>query len=439
MKKNKSLVFLLALLMVYHCTSGDGKDSNSDTPDFEMKAPNIRIERFSNTKLLRGEGPVITNCGGKECTSSELSALSPVKIKAFPKQGLWKEYLQFQDGGDLKNPKYKSVLDLVGNYENGKKVGIWKRPDPETGKTISEIPYIDGKREGIVKTFNIANGEILSETFWKDDKMEGPFYLKSSKDGYLLEEGQHSNGKKNGTWKYYHFGKGTLKQMVNFKMDLLDGEEINYFDDGKSISSKGENRDDSRIGNWKTYYKSGTIQSEGNYAPRKDGVGDSKFERVGIWKEYFPNGKLFAEGTRKHVRNGNWSFYFNDGNIRYKGIMANEVMLQSGTVFDRTGKKLGEGKFFFSLVQINDETGDIKDSYKPDIPFTYFHENGKKRLEIRTAEDASEYDISGKEIGKGGADAQGRKNGCWKENGKVIYYMLGKERATMTANACGST
>jgi antitoxin component YwqK of YwqJK toxin-antitoxin module len=431
-----SILSILTLIFTIQCSSADNKEPDKDAPDFEMRAPNIRIERFSNTKLIRAEGPVITNCGGKECSGSEVESLGMGKIKSFPKHGEWKEYLQFQDGGDLKNPKYKNVLDLMGRYENGKRVGIWKRPDPETGKTITEIPYVNGKREGIVKSFSGSTGEILSETFWKNDKQEGPFYLKSSKDGYLLEEGSYIDGKKNGEWKYYHYGKGTIKQILHYKNDLLEGEEINYFDDGKSISSQGMNREDSRVGNWKTYYKDGAVQSEGNYAPRKDGVGDSKYERVGIWKEYYPNGKLFGEGMRKHVRKGNWSFYFNDGQLRYRGVMANEVMLQSAEIFERSGKKIGEGKFFFSLVMINDETGDIKDSYKPDIPFTYFHDNGKKRLDIISSENAVEYDASGKEIGRGGSDAQGRKSGCWKESGSVMFYMLGKARPTMTANAC---
>ncbi|WCL47621.1 LIC20035 family adhesin [Leptospira sp. GIMC2001] len=431
-------LLILTMSFLIQCGGGDTKEPEKGIPDFEMKAPNIRIERFSNTKLIRGQGPVLTDCGGKPCDSKQLETLGIVKIKAFPKHGEWKEYLQFQDGGDLKNPKFKNVLDLVGTYENGKRVGVWKRPNAETGKIIAEIPYTDGKRQGTMKTYG-ENGQLISETEYVDDKMHGSYYLKAAKDGNFLEKGQYKEGEKHGLWTTFHFGKGTIKQLSNYQNGALNGEEKNFYDDGKTVSSMGMNRDDARVGTWKTFYPDGKLQSEGSYAPKDGGTGDSKYERVGIWREYYPNGQLFAEGPRKHVRNGKWNYYYNDGKLRYRGIMANEVMLQSAEVFDRSGLKIGEGKFFFSIVAIDDKTGDLKDSYKPDIPFTYYHDNGKKRLEIRSSEDAIEYDKNGKEIGRGGGDAQGRKNGCWKEGGKTVYYMLGKERATMTANACGGS
>jgi antitoxin component YwqK of YwqJK toxin-antitoxin module len=427
----------LVFLILQNCRVVDVKDGDPALPDVEMKAPNIRIERFSNTKLIRAEGPVKVECGGSPCTSSDFSKMGIVRIKALPKHGEWKEYIQSQiPGEDLRNPKYKNVLDYVGMYENGKRVGIWKRPDTDTGKTISETPYVDGKREGVSYSYG-SNGQVLSETNWSDDKKQGPYYMKAAKDGNLLESGNYNNNEKHGLWTYYHFGKGTIKQSVSYANGELNGEEINYYDDGKSVLSKGMNKGDARVGVWKMYYLDGTLQAEGNYQPREGGSGDSKFERVGVWKEYFPNGQLFATGVRKHVRKGTWSFYFNDGKIRYRGVMLNEAMIQSAEVFSRDGKKIGEGKFFFSLVNMDGTTGDIKDSYKPDIPFTYFHDNGKKRLEIKSSDAAIEYDTTGREIGRGGADAQGRKNGCWKESGKVMYYMLGKARPTMTANACG--
>jgi antitoxin component YwqK of YwqJK toxin-antitoxin module len=427
-------------LFLFGCVSSGTKSASSgDLPDFEMKAPNIRIERFSNTKLIRGEGPVLTDCGGRACSPSELSQLPITKIRNFPKHGEWKEYIQTQiPGGDLRNPKFKNVLDFTGRYENGKRVGVWLRPDPETGRTLTEIPYVDGMRSGIAKSFS-SSGALVSETHYSQDKMNGPYYLKSGRDGLMLEEGSYQDGKKTGSWTYYHPGKGTVKQTVQFREDKLNGEEKNYFDDGKTVSSFGVNRDDSRIGVWKIYYPTGNLMAEGSYAPRAEATGDSKFERVGVWKEYYPNGNLFGVGPRKHTRTGEWKFYYNDGKLRYDGIMAGEVMLKQATVFDRTGKKVGEGKFFFSLVGMDEKTGDIKDSYKPDIPFTYFHDNGKKRLEIRSQEDAIEYDSSGKELGRGGADAQGRKNGCWRESGKTVYYMLGTARPNMTANACGGS
>src|SRR5690606_33418542 len=154
----------------------------------------------------------------------------------------------------------------------------------------------------------------------------------------------------------------------------------------------------------------GNVLAEGSYS-KKDGSEnlDIKYERTGIWKEYYPDGKLFGIGPRKHTRTGEWKFYYNNEQLAYQVIMANEVMLDTAKIYDKTGKILGDGKLFFSLVKIDDESKDLKLNFKPSIPFTYFYPNGKRRIVIRTAEDATEYSADGKELGKGPVDPQGRK------------------------------
>ncbi|MCC5813193.1 MAG: LIC20035 family adhesin [Leptospira sp.] len=460
-----AIVLLFALYLTQCKSTSEIKEGDPSLPNFEMISANIRVERFPNSKLLRATGPVVTKCGSSTCSASEVRELSENKIKDFPRDGEWKVYAQTQEAGEtLRDRVFVNYLDMIGRYQDDKRVGIWKAYHRDTNIVSAEIPYENDKRNGIVKSYDQSgklsgetpwvmderngiaktytpSGDILSQTNWRNDKRNGSYFRKIMMKGSanMMEEGDFVNDKRHGEWKFYHTNSGLLRQKAIYTNGELNGAETNYHADGKTVLSEGMNRGDARVGQWKIYYDDGKIRGEGGYVPIPESQraeGDPKFKQFGVWKEYYKNGQIFATGPRDRTRVGNWTFHYNNGQMRFRGKMMNEVMMERSEIFNREGLKIGEGKLFFSLVSIDESKDDIKDSYRPEIPFTYYHPNGKKRLEIMSATKAVEYDTNGQEIGRGEADSQGRKQGCWKEKGGTMFYMLGNPRPTMTANAC---
>ncbi len=458
---SQKVLFIFWFVTVGACQSVGSKVAEGDPalPDFEMISESIRVERFSNSKLLRARGPVVTDCGGRPCSREEVRNLPISKIRSFPRTGIWEIYAQTQESKDnLRDRVFVNYLDMVGEFANDNRVGVWKAFHRDSRKVSAEIPYVKGVRDGIQKNFDpdgrlsgevpwrndkrhgieksySATGEILSETRWIHGKKEGPYYRNISVRGNTqkLEEGFYKDDKKHGEWKFYDPGEGYLRQVAFYINGELNGKERNFHPSG-TIASEGENRNGSRVGTWKIFYPDGKLQAEGSYSPSDDP--EIRFKRTGIWKEYYRNGKLFAEGPRDHIRTGRWIFYFQDGQVAFRGVMKNEAMMESAEIYERDGRKLSEGKLFFSIVNIDEEKDELRASYRPDIPHTYFHPNGKRKLVIQSQSNAVEYDESGNEMGRGGADAQGRKNGCWTENGRAMFYALGNPRPSMTATAC---
>ncbi|TGL20957.1 LIC20035 family adhesin [Leptospira yanagawae] len=437
---NRKFYAALITTVLIQCSGASVKDGSGDQ-EFELKLAKgkwIRTERFKNSGGIRAVGEVKAECGGTKCTEDQVAKFAPPKIKSLPKHGIWEEYIQFeQPGSTPENPKFKSTLDQVGEYIDGKKTGIWKKPDPENPqKFIAETPWTDGKKEGVAKTFD-KQGNVTSETTYVDDKKNGPYFRKNSK-GEWIEKGNFKDNEEEGEWLYHFVGAdgNGIKTKVSYSNGLKNGLEINYYKDGV-VESQGNYVSDVRTGPWKMFGGKGNLLAEGNYSKKENSENlDIKYERSGIWKEYYPDGKLFGQGPRKHTRTGEWKFYYKNGQVAYHGNMANESMLETAKVYDQTGKILGEGKLFFSLVKIDEELQDLKLNYKPSIPFTYFYPSGKKRMVIRSTEDATEYSEDGRELGKGPVEPQGRKMGCWTIGGKTEYYMIDKPMPKMTASQC---
>lgn len=419
-----------------------------------MIKPNIRIDKFKDTFNMKGEGPV-KDCGGKPCTDGDIDNLKPDQIKALKKHGEWKEYVEKED----ESKKKFSVLDMQGNYVDGQRDGVWTKLG-EKGEKLRETTYKLGKKDGVEKKFNLK-GEQTEETNFVDNKKDGKYWKKNSK-GFMETEGLFKNDLREGTWTEYHAKEADMikKNVSEYSKDKKNGKSTSYHKDGTTVSAEGLYKDGLKSGAWKNYYDNGKPESEGSYAPReapkdkgeKETVkpatpppgGDvtapepeKKAFRMGHWKEYYKNGQVFAEGQREHTRKGEWKFFDNTGKLRFKGKMANEAGMESAEVYDeKTGEIIGKGKLFFNLIKIDEETQNIKAGFKPSNPYTYY-KDGKKDFDV-LGEDKEgnvmgvQYDSSGREIGRGPVIAMNRKkNGCWTEGGKKVYYVMDKPNAKM--------
>ncbi len=452
----KILASLLSLSMIAGCASL-GVTSKGKNAEYSMVKPNIRIDKYKDTWNMRGEGPV-KDCGGKACTDADIDTLKPDQIKALKKHGQWKEYAEKED----ESKKKIAVLDQTGNYVDGQKDGVWTKLG-EKGEKLRETTYKLGKKDGVEKKYNLK-GEQTEEINYVDNKKNGKYWKKTSK-GLMESEGQFKDDLRDGTWTEYHAKEADMvkKNVSEYSKDKKNGKSTSFHKDGSTVSAEGLYKEGLKSGPWKNYYDNGKPESEGSYAPREapkdkgekdapkpadakpaspsgDVAGpepEKKAFRMGLWKEYYKNGQLFAEGPREHTRKGEWKFYDNAGKLRFKGKMANEAGMESAEVYDdKTGEIIGKGKLFFSLIKIDEETQNIKAGFKPSNPYTYY-KNGKKDFDV-LGEDKEgnvigiQYDESGKEAGRGPVIAMNRKkNGCWTEGGKKVYYVMDKPNAKM--------
>jgi len=411
-----------------------------DLPEFSLvweSGKLLRIDRFRNSGVVRGKGGVKAECSGATCTKAQTEQFPPARIKGLAKHGFWEEFTQSEDP-DLSTPDnkvFRARIDQIGEYVDGKRVGVWKKPDPDDPKIIlATVPWVDGKREGISQSFS-REGNLLSEVEFKNDKKTGAYWRKNSR-GEWVEKGSYVDDEEDGLWTTYFTGNegNTIKSTSSYKLGKKQGLETNFYPNGR-IESQGNYTAYARTGAWKLYNSQGQLTSEGNYSA-KEGGGEGQFERTGVWKEYYPNGNLFGVGTRKHTRQGNWKFYYSNGQLAYDGVMANEAQLESAKIFSDSGVALGEGKIQFSLIKIDEESGNLRLNYRPSIPFIYFYASGKKRLVIRSEDDATEYDESGAVLGTGPVTSQGKKNGCWTVDGKKIFFMNDASNPRFTEMQC---
>lgn len=414
---------VLFLFAVVSCIPNLKKETASKK-QYELQLPNIRIERYPVTFNQKGEGPVQLPCGNS-CTEAELSGYSQSQISNFPKEGDWKEYIEKIR---TDNSKY-SVLGRTGVYQNNLREGMWKSYY-ETGEVLRETPYSKGQKNGTEYKYTVSGAQVEMIAY-SMGKKEGPFWKKDD-HGNLEEEGRYSKNQKTGEWKEYYTDSGSskLKSVTHYVNDKKEGHEIRYQKDGSTLMAEGNYANGKQTGPWKFYHKDGNLASEGQFGLRNI-QGEMKAVQIGPWKEFYSNGNVFAEGIRDRSRKGVWKFYHNNGALAFKGQMQNEFMMSSGEAYDRKGQLSGKGAFQFSILTIDEDTGDIKSDYKPGVPFT-FYKDGHKTMEIIDEETAKEYDPNGQVIGSGPiVPGVNKKNGCWNTNKGKIYYVFGNPNPTM--------
>ncbi|ONF93040.1 LIC20035 family adhesin [Leptospira santarosai] len=431
----KQLCLALIAIAAVSCSTMPGVENKGKDQEIQILPPNIRVEKYKETFNMKAEGPVVTDCSGKPCTPEQLDGLKPDQIKKFKKNGAWKEY---QEKEDSSTKKKVSVLIRTGEYKDDKREGSWKTLY-ETGEVLRDTPYVAGVKEGEEKKFK-RDGTQTESVSYKADKKNGPYWKKNN-EGLMDEEGSYKDDQKDGLWTEYYAEpgqNGAKKKVSNYSNGQKQGAETSYHKDGSTVQSEGSYKDDLKTGIWKTYYDNGTIQTEGGYKPKlepgtekeKDPK-EKKALRSGYWKEYYKNGNIFAEGQREHTRKGVWKFNWNNGNPAYKGEMMNEFMMSSAEAYNKEGQLIGKGKLQFSIMNIDEATNELKASYKPDIPFT-FYKNGKKQFEILSESKAIEYDDNGTKIGEGPIMiGTNRKNGCWTTASGKMFYINGKENKRM--------
>jgi antitoxin component YwqK of YwqJK toxin-antitoxin module len=464
---SKLLLFIIVIINTYNCASSSiGGDKKKSAIYLTSENGKIyRTERNPKTFYLKAKGPVIFSCSTPICTSEELEAVPPAKIKELIRQGLWEEYstkeLDGQDGLAEEEKKYKSFKIRQGEYQENLKVGKWLTMR-EDGSTLLESEFVKDKKNGFEYKFGLK-GQIVETSFYKDGLREGD-YIEKTEKGLTREKGQYANGKRVGFWSVYYLtdekGKELTteiqKEILECKDDLRNGKYTKFNFNG-SKSEEATFVDGKRNGLVVFYYPSGEMKSEGKYEPvppkpnsnienynkslmqcaemEEGSGGEVVNKKAGDWKEYYPNGQIYSIGKFDGgAKVGEWKYYSSKGVLRVQGKMKNLIIFDEGKLFNEDGVIEGDGRVQLSILTMDEKIFELKHSYKPGIPFKYY-KNGKLTLEVSSDKDGNtfgiKYDDNGQLIGKGPI-VNGKENDCWmmKDNSKK-YFMMGNENKKM--------
>ena len=262
------------------------------------------------------------------------------------------------------------------NYKIGKKSGysmeyIYDNPKrPGQSTLISKELYVNDVKEG--NSFYYYNtGELKEIVFYRDGKKQG-LTKEFSKDSVLItlmeynnnylinrERLNHTdtNGRKQGTFKSY-FDNGNLYKEENYLDNQLHGyyreyssngalvlairyergaivEEIDedmrevldmkntYDREGRLIFSGGY-KEGVPVGIHRFYDTTGTVVNAYLYNELgnkiAEGIIDEQGRRIGQWTDFFNTGEIRAQGSYlNNLNSGLWTYYFRSGGVEQKG------------------------------------------------------------------------------------------------------------------------
>lgn len=181
--------------------------------------------------------------------------------------GIWKKYYS------------NNKIRYVGQFENGKEIGVFKFYDMSS----SDHP-------------------VIKKTFFKDsDSLFVQFY---SLDGIIKTEGIMRGRKRGGNWKYF-YKNGTVMSEENYTNGSLNGEQVIFYPDGQ-VTELALYKDGLLDGVTTKYSSKGVLIEKVCYR---------KGEPNGLAKYFELNGDLKETGYYKDgKREGKWEYYM-DGEV----------------------------------------------------------------------------------------------------------------------------
>jgi uncharacterized protein len=252
-----------------------------------------------------------------------------------------------------KNYHENGVLKSEGNRVNFLLDGEWRFYD-DTGTLRLSVNYLQGKKNGWRKTFT---DEERIEEFFEDDVKQG-LTLYFDNEGFITRSVPFENGREEGLAKTFNRDSLVIVLMEYRRGVAISREFINRF-----------NKDNLPHGAWKTFYPSGILREDFAY---KHGKLDGYY--------------------RKYDRDGNM-----ESIVRYEnGVLVRD----SDEVYDLEIKRN-----YYPDMQVK-----IEGTYRDGIAHGIRKEfNPDGSLKVAYVMDM------GRLLGFGILDAQGRKQGYWKE------------------------
>lgn len=312
--------------------------------------------------------------------------------------------------------------------------------------------------------FEFDNGVVSSEGYMRDGKPEA-YWKTFYDDGTLKSEGNRVNHQLDGIWKFYA-STGVISQSISYKNGKKNGFRKSYFDNG-IIQKEEEFVNDVLVGTINKYYPSGrlsetipldtlgkgkeegfgyefaqddgritaVIEFRNGYIANRERINrkDKFNQKQGLWREFYPNRLIKVEGRYSNdKKNGYFKNYDEDGNLLETLKYVEGILIPNPQEL----AKLDIKREYHSNAQVK-TVGSYSNGVKEGVHREYTPEG---------VISASKIYSKGKVVGDGIVDAQGRRQGPWKEyyetgelksegkykNGKrtgdwLFYYRDGKE------------
>lgn len=220
--------------------------------------------------------------------------------KSFYEDGVLKSEVEYSDDyGRCIEYYHSGKVAGEGPKSGTKPVGHWRYFSETDGTLHSEGDYENGKKHGLWISY-FPSGRIASQGTYADGEPHGiwEYYFE---DGSLSSSGEFIGGQKNGYWSSV---SKDGKKISEVTYTHGKGEYREYYPSGK-LKVTGVIRDNKREGPWKFYYEDGKKEGDCDYENGK-----------GIYRGFYPNGALQTKGElNDDLRVGTWEIYEPDGTL----------------------------------------------------------------------------------------------------------------------------
>jgi antitoxin component YwqK of YwqJK toxin-antitoxin module len=258
--------------------------------------------------------------------------------------------------------------DLIaeGDYDMGKRVGVWTRwadrkespllNEPSFKKFsapfLSQASFVDGIVDGEWLIFD-ANQRKCSQISIKQGKRHG-LALLWTPNGNIIQQSSYENGMPQGDVlklkgdkgvlsrvKVYLDGREVINEKTNFPRTKVTKTEANYLA-APTVQTKPDDfwnirfatyKSDGKVlrhGEWKTWRTDGKLQLSGQYA---------RDQKVGHFVYWHTNGQISAEGefyNDKHE--GDWVWWHSNGQKAVSGSFQNGTLVDQWYWWNKSGQ-----------------------------------------------------------------------------------------------------
>lgn len=243
--------------------------------------------------------------------------------------GEWKFYLS-------PSSRTTQIPDVIGQYEAGKKMGLWKYISPKTHHGI-QANFVNDQMQGTCFYYDqtkhvLAQGLVQNGVrtgkwiFYDENNSTGAYLSNGLKLNHPMSEGKYEQGMRVGVWEYdYYMDKNThVKGSLHFegsqnsgRFDFYKVERHEKFGAEENLVGSGLYQDGKKIGRW-IEFNHGT---KGDFI--ETGDYDNQGHRDGIWKVRINHQTYLAGSYKNGVPHGVFRHYYANGQLKYESTYNN--------------------------------------------------------------------------------------------------------------------